>query len=99
MYLKILGILLSTLLFAGCAGGPVGDEAGSVMATDEAAAAELAATDPNRLVCIRYKKTGTHMHSKICHTAQDWETARKESQEAMRDVQQGQRSCVGCTGD
>lgn len=37
--------------------------------------------DPNRIVCKQYESTGSRLHgSRVCHTAQEWETIRHLSQ-------------------
>ena len=73
--------LLFLALIAGCASSP-----DTSPATGGYASMEQIEGDPDRMVCVREKKTGSRMTSRVCKTAGEWEQERIDNQDAIRNA-------------
>lgn len=74
-------VLLSLALFAGCASSPDAPPSSAGYAS-----VEQIEGDPDRMVCVREKKTGSRMTTRVCKTAREWEQERLDNQEAIRNA-------------
>jgi hypothetical protein len=45
------------------------------------------ASDPDRVICKSTKVTGSHLPTKICHTAREWEKMRQEARDVIEHGQ------------
>jgi len=73
--------LLSLAFNAGCASSPE-----EPPATAGYTSVEQIEGDPDRMVCVREKKTGSRMTTRVCKTAREWEQERIDNQEAIRNA-------------
>ena len=74
-------VLLSLAVIAGCASSPDAPSSSSGYAS-----VEQIEGDPDRMVCVREKKTGSRMTTRVCKTAREWEQERLDNQEAIRNA-------------
>lgn len=82
-------LLAGAVLVAGCAGSGKPDAAPAAAAATlaDAGQTEMAADDPDRMVCKNVQKTGTRFGTRHCFTQRRWDEMERRSQETHADIQ------------
>lgn len=82
------------LLLAACAtpGGEGQDSAATpastpAQASNQAVAASGASLNPDEIVCVKEKITGSRLRRTVCQTRAEWAAMRGGAQETMRELQ------------
>lgn len=85
-----------SLMLGACTAVPVDQNRGELVVSKKVAqyfeddeVDQLVAGQGNDIKCVRHRRVGTHLITRVCRTRQEWDDLHRETQETHRDRMMG----------